>query len=248
MEDYCKLLLQVPIVLTLSSQADFARLEIFTCSKNKELHWRWISGCSRQIKGRNKNSIKQKSREQRLRSCPEAGFPVCTLDHTLKVVCQDPPLHILHQPALTTSLPERWGQGSWNGGWGCPWALRFRPVFFFTLHRFKFHAEGVWSGEEGGGVKVGSGILSIPRHLHIIGRQGKAVAGQTLASCCGERSGKRSEKSCSRGGRRRPEQLVGGQLFFPLRPILFLFCCMRLQCGKVEPGDGSPHLEHQATS
>lgn len=188
MEDYCKLLLQVPIVLTLYSQADFSRLEVFTCSKNKELYWRWISGCSRQIKGRNKSSIKQKAALLSWGgiSCVHLG------PHSESCVPRFPPA-ILHQLALTTSLPERWGQGSWDGGWGCPWALRFRPVFFsfFTLHCFKVHAEGVWSGEGGCG-GWGRLILSIPRHLHIIGRQGKAVAGQTLASCCGERSGKRS--------------------------------------------------------
>lgn len=39
MEGYRKLLLQVPTVLTLSSEAGFGSLWILTCSKNKEAYW-----------------------------------------------------------------------------------------------------------------------------------------------------------------------------------------------------------------
>lgn len=106
MEDYCKLLLQVPIVLTLSKQAGFGSLRMLTCSNNKVAYWRWIPGCSRKIKGRNKNSIKQKSREQRLRSCPGAWFPVSTLDHTLEVVCQELPPE--HTPPACLDHPAAW--------------------------------------------------------------------------------------------------------------------------------------------
>lgn len=77
---------------------------------------------------RNKQSIKQESRGPRLRSCPGAPFLVSTLDRTLKVVCQEPPLKTPLQPAR----PPRCLRGKVTAAWRearlAP-ELRSRPGF-----------------------------------------------------------------------------------------------------------------------
>lgn len=156
---------------------------------------RHIDDGSQAAAGRNKNSIKTEVTWGRgcnlVLGRDFLWAPWTTL---WKLCAKNSPLNALRLPALTTPLPERWAQGGWEGGWGCPWALRFRPAFSnsFALHCFKVHAEGGWNGEGGGPMSLPRRLESIPRHLHIAGRQGKAAAGQPLALCCGERIGKRS--------------------------------------------------------
>lgn len=146
--------------------------------------------------------------------CPGAWFPVSTPPTPLPARLDD---------RLDHFAPLEVRSGCWAGCLGCPWVLRFRPVFFFlSLRCFK-----VWA--EVGGKNLlraaDEGTVHLPRRLkrhspsvrHLYSQTGKAFTGQHLASCCWAGSGKRSSKvppTDYKRARHRPEPLTRGQLFF----------------------------------